>query len=200
MGTSMPALDRLAREGVVFDQATSVAPLTLPAHTSLFTGLFPPGHGVRDNADEALAARHTTLAEVLHDRGFQTGAFVGSIVLGPERGLAPGFDRYSGVGSARPGLSIVGGPGRSAVEDAGQSPAGSHGRQRRADEVVTDAVRWLDSVAGSRFFLWAHLYDPHGRTIRPNLTDQRIPIRTSARLRSPTHRSAVCSTRWTLVV
>ena len=97
MGTSMPALDRLAREGVVFDQATSVAPLTLPAHTSLFTGLFPPGHGVRDNADEALAARHTTLAEVLHDRGFQTGAFVGSIVLGPERGLAPGFDRYSGV-------------------------------------------------------------------------------------------------------
>ena len=88
MDTSMPALDRLAREGVVFDQATSVAPLTLPAHTSLFTGLFPPGHGVRDNADEALAARHTTLAEVLRDRGFQTGAFVGSIVLGPERGLA----------------------------------------------------------------------------------------------------------------
>ena len=150
MGTSMPALERLAGEGVVFDQATSVAPLTLPAHTSLFTGLFPPGHGVRDNADEALAARHTTLAAVLHDRGFQTGAFVGSIVLGPERGLAAGFDRYSGVGSAR-----------SPAEDASLGPAGIRGRQRRADEVVTDAVRWLDSVAGSRFFLWTHLYDPH---------------------------------------
>ena len=154
MDTSMPALEQLAREGVVFDQATSVSPLTRPAHTSLFTGLFPPGHGVRDNADEALDARHTTLAEVLHDRGFQTGAFVGSIVLGPERGLAYGFDRYSGVGSAR--------PDRSLAEDAGKSPAGSRGRQRRADEVVTDAVRWLDGVAGSRFFLWAHLYDPHG--------------------------------------
>jgi arylsulfatase A-like enzyme len=153
MDTSMPALDRLGREGVVFDQATSVSPLTLPAHTSLFTGLLQPGHGVRDNADEALAARHTTLAEVLHDRGFQTGAFVGSIVLGPERGLAHGFDRYSGVGSARPDRT---------VEDTGQNPAGARGRQRRADAVVTDAVRWLDGVAGSRFFLWAHLYDPHG--------------------------------------
>jgi arylsulfatase A-like enzyme len=154
MDTSMPALEQLARAGVVFDQATSVSPLTLPAHTSLFTGLLPPGHGVRDNADEALAARHTTLAEVLHDRGFRTGAFVGSIVVGPERGLAQGFDRYSGVGSAR--------PDRSPAEDPGQSPAGSRGRQRRADAVVTDAIRWLDDVAGSRFFLWAHLYDPHG--------------------------------------
>ena len=153
MGTSMPALDRLAREGVVFDQATSVAPLTLPAHTSLFTGLFPPRHAVRDNADEALATGHTTLAEVLRPGASAPAAFVGSIVLGPERGLAHGFDRYSGVGSARPGLSIVKAPDR--------SPAGIRGRQRRADEVVTDAVRWLDSVAGSRFFLWTHLYDPH---------------------------------------
>src|SRR5687768_4601603 len=58
MDIATPHLDRLAREGVVFDQATSVAPLTLPAHVSLFTGLLPPHHGVRDNADRPLTAAH----------------------------------------------------------------------------------------------------------------------------------------------
>jgi arylsulfatase A-like enzyme len=53
---SMPALERLASEGVVFDQASSVAPLTLPAHCTLFTGLLPPSHWVRDNADPPLAS------------------------------------------------------------------------------------------------------------------------------------------------
>src|SRR6187200_982306 len=62
---SLPHLERLAREGIVFDQATTVAPLTLPAHSSLFTGLLPPRHGVRDNADAPLAAGQTTLAEIL---------------------------------------------------------------------------------------------------------------------------------------
>ena len=78
MNVSLPALERLAREGVVFDAATSVAPLTLPAHTSLFTGLLPPRHGVRDNADPPLAERFTTLAESLGTRGFRTAGFVSS--------------------------------------------------------------------------------------------------------------------------
>src|SRR6185295_16068020 len=91
--------ERLATEGVVFDRATSVAPLTLPAHTSLFTGLLPPNHGVRDNADTPLAESRTTLAEILLGRGFRTGAFVGSIVLGPDRGLKQGFEQYRGVGA-----------------------------------------------------------------------------------------------------
>jgi arylsulfatase A-like enzyme len=138
---SMPNLDRLAREGVLFDQATSVAPLTLPAHCSLFTGLFPPEHGVRDNADRALTSERTTLAEVLHAQGFRTAAFVGSAVLGSDRGLAQGFDVYRDVDS-----STVG-------------PAPS--LQRRANEVVDDVIQWLDGVGDSRFFVWAHLYDPH---------------------------------------
>jgi arylsulfatase A-like enzyme len=137
---SMPNLDRLAREGVVFDQATSVAPLTLPAHASIFTGLYPPAHGVRDNSDPPLSAEHTTLAEILRGYGFRTGAFVGSVVLDADRGLARGFDRYSGVTSG-----TLTGPER----------------QRRADEVVADALRWLDEIGDSKFFLWAHLYDPH---------------------------------------
>jgi arylsulfatase A-like enzyme len=140
VNVSLPHLERLAREGVVFDQATSVAPLTLPAHTSLFTGLLPPNHGVRDNADPALDESQTTLAEALHARGFRTAAFVGSVVLDPDRGLAQGFEMYRGVGDA------------DHVVERGQ---------RRADRVIADAIQWLDAIGDSRFLLWTHLYDPH---------------------------------------
>ena len=141
MNVSLPNLERLVREGVTFDQASSVAPLTLPAHTSLFTGLLPPNHGVRDNADPPLEGTHVTLAEVLLANGFRTGAFVGSVVLDPDRGLKQGFEQYTGVNDAN-----------------GQTP---DSRQRRADEVIADAIRWLDMIGESRFFLWVHLYDPH---------------------------------------
>src|SRR5262245_2674303 len=89
-----PFIDRLATDGVVFEQAMSVAPLTLPAHTSLFTGLLPFRHGVRDNAAAPLRADHKTLAEILYRRGFQTAAFVSSAILQADRGLASGFDIY----------------------------------------------------------------------------------------------------------
>jgi arylsulfatase A-like enzyme len=141
MNVSLPHLERLAREGVIFDQATSVAPLTLPAHTSLFTGLLPPHHGVRDNADTPLEDSYATLAEALLSRGFRTGAFVGSVVLAPDRGLRQGFEQYQGVG-----------------ETVRDTPAG---RQRTADKVMDDAIRWLDTIKESRFLLWTHLYDPH---------------------------------------
>lgn len=137
----MPHLDRLAAEGVVFNQATSVSPLTLPAHTSLFTGLLPPAHGVRDNGDEPLAESHATLAEILRSNNFRTAAFVGSVVLDPSRGLAQGFEHYGAV-----------------QRDA--DPAGSR-YSRRADAVVNGALEWLDRIGSSRFLLWTHFYDPH---------------------------------------
>jgi arylsulfatase A-like enzyme len=141
MDAVMPHLERIAAEGVVFDQASSVAPLTLPAHTSLFTGLRPPKHGVRDNADRPLAPEQRTLAETVRERGFRTGAFVGSAVLDPDRGLSQGFDMYGGV---------AGGPSL----DAGSL-------QRRADVVVADSLAWLEGVGTSPFMLWTHLYDSH---------------------------------------
>lgn len=144
MDAVMPHLDRLAREGIVFDRATSVAPLTLPAHCSLFTGLFPPAHGVHDNADPALSPEHTTLAEILHARGFRTGAFVGSAVLDADRGLSQGFEQYSGVADG-------------ALRDRSRPRP----LQRPANETVDEALRWLSGVGDSHFFLWVHLYDPH---------------------------------------
>ena len=140
MDVSLPHIERLAASGVVFDQAMSVGALTLPAHTSLFTGLLPPAHGVRDNSDPGLGDAHVTLAEILRARGFETAAFVGSVVLDAERGLSQGFDRYAGVGPDSP--------------DA-------HGLQRRGDAVIGEAVDWLEGVGSAPFFLWTHLYDPH---------------------------------------
>ncbi len=140
-----PALDRVVREGVVFDHAESVAPLTLPAHTSLFTGLYPPRHGVRDNLAPPLDPTHTTLAEILHARGFRTAAFVGSIVLAPDRGLARGFEVYND--GARAGS---------------RAP-----RRRSANEIIDDASTWIAHLDAVPFFLWVHLYDAHAPQTLP---------------------------------
>jgi arylsulfatase A-like enzyme len=137
---SMRALDPLAGEGVVFERAMSVAPLTLTAHCSLFTGLYPPHHHVRDNADAPLDGAQATLADVLHRRGFRTAAFVGSAILAPSRGLARGFDVY------RDG----------AVGEPRMAPP-----RRPADQVVDEALDWLATGDDSPFMLWVHLYDAH---------------------------------------
>jgi choline-sulfatase len=142
MNATMPGLERLAREGLVFTRAATVAPLTLPAHSSLFTGLLPMQHGVRDNGDGALDLSHVTLAEVLNSRGYRTAAFVGSQILAADRGLAQGFELYRSATSV----------GRVSFDRP----------ERRADAVVSDAIGWLEDVDGDeRFFLWVHLYDPH---------------------------------------
>ena len=135
-----PVLDRFAASSAVFDDAVTVAPLTLPSHCSLFTGLLPPQHGVRDNADSPLRPRHPTLAGMLRDRGFETGAFVASTVLAADRGLARGFTTY------RETSAQAGPPAR---------------RSRCADAVIDEALGWLETHRRAPYFLWVHLYDPH---------------------------------------
>ena len=148
---STPALDRLAREGVVFDRAESVAPLTLTAHTSLFTGLYPPRHGVRDNSDNPLDPSIPTVVERMNAQGFRTAAFVGAMVLAAGRGLARGFDEYDD--GAR----------------AGAPPL----RRRPANEVVDAATRWLQRGDGAPFFLWVHLFDAHAPQRLPDAYGRR---------------------------
>ena len=89
-----PRLDALARSGLRFAQATTVMPLTLPAHSSLMTGTFPAWHGVRDNGGFYLAEDQVTLAETLRDKGYRTGGFVGAFVLDRRWGISQGFERY----------------------------------------------------------------------------------------------------------
>jgi arylsulfatase A-like enzyme/lipopolysaccharide biosynthesis regulator YciM len=139
-----PNVDRLAAQGVLFEQATTVVPLTLPAHSSIFTGTFPMFHGVRDNGGYYLDAAQTTLAEVLKAQGYATGAFVGAFVLDSRWGLGQGFDRY--------------------FDDfnlAKYEKVSLDSVQRRGDEVLGQALPWMESVRNQRFFSWIHLYDAH---------------------------------------
>ncbi len=139
-----PILDRLAAEGVLFEQAYTVAPLTLPAHASMLTGLVPPRHGVRDNGLAALPRSAVTLAERARDEGFQTAAFLGSVVLDEGFGLEQGFERYEA-----PARSFYNGPTMGYAE-------------RPAAEVARLAASWLQERDPERpFFLWAHFWDPH---------------------------------------
>jgi arylsulfatase A-like enzyme len=138
-----PSLDRLAREGVVFADARAVAPLTLPAHASILTGLYPVRHALRRNGEAALAPEATTLAERARERGYRTAAFVAAVVLDPEFALGQGFERYDA-----PATPV----------DVNEHLAAS----RPAAEVAARAAEWLEARERDRpFFLWAHFYDPH---------------------------------------
>ncbi|HMF96808.1 MAG TPA: sulfatase-like hydrolase/transferase [Vicinamibacterales bacterium] len=143
-GIETPNLDRLAREGVLFEQAVAPAPLTLPAHSSIFTGQFPPAHGVRDNGGFFLDDRETTLAERLQARGFATGGFVGAYVLDHKWGIAQGFQTYFDDFDLTKYQSLS----LASVD-------------RPGNEVADRALAWLDTVRSSRFFGWVHFYDAH---------------------------------------
>jgi arylsulfatase A-like enzyme/predicted Zn-dependent protease len=153
-----PQLDALAARGLRFSQATTVVPLTLPAHASLLTGTFPAFHGVRDNGGFELGPEQVTLAETLQAQGYDTGAFVAAFVLDSRWGLAQGFDHYFDDFD----LSKYSGVGLDSV-------------QRRGDEVVARAADWLDGPRQSPFFAWVHLYDPHAPYDAPAEYRARFP-------------------------
>ncbi|MEM1181780.1 MAG: sulfatase-like hydrolase/transferase, partial [Acidobacteriota bacterium] len=147
----VPALSEIARTGVLYEQAYAVAPITMVAHTSLFTGLWPPQTGVRNNGIHAAGEDLVTLAERLRDEGYRTGAFVSAAVLEKRYGLDQGFDTYDDDLSS--GLRRV----PRMVPDR---PAGA---------TVDAALAWLEELADDeRFFLWIHFYDPHAPYLPPS--------------------------------
>jgi choline-sulfatase len=154
-----PRLDALAHSGLRFAQATTVVPLTLPAHSSLLTGTFPAWHGVRDNGGFYLGEDQTTLAEVLKEKGFRTGGFVGAFVLDRRWGIAQGFDRFFDEFD---------------LEKYGEAQ-GLDAIQRPGGEVVDRALEWLGTEREKPFFAWVHLYDPHTPYDAPEPFRARFP-------------------------
>lgn len=140
---STPTLDSLAAKGMLFEDAQSIAPLTLPSHATMLTGLFPREHGLRVNGKSKLGESIPTLATIFKERGYRTGAFVSAFVLDKRFGLNRGFDRYDDeVEVQQPGANVL-------------------EAERPADAVTARALDWLNGQANQPFFCWLHYYDPH---------------------------------------
>ena len=142
-GGSTPAIDRLARAGIVFDDVYSQCPLTLPSHATLFTGRLPLHHGVRDNIGYTVAAAERTLASRLKAAGYTTGGAISSYVLRRQTGIAGGFDFFDDE------LTIAG-TGESLSET-----------QRDGARTIEALAAWVDAHAGQPLFAFLHLYEPH---------------------------------------
>ena len=141
-GVDTPAIDRLAGDGVLFERAYSHVNVTLPSHASIFTGLLPSDHGVRDNAGYRLDETIPTLAAELNRHGYATGGFVSSYMLRSGTGIDRGFEVYDdGVGFETGRL-------------LGKI-------QRAGTDTLAATSEWLASVADEPFFLFLHLYEPH---------------------------------------
>ncbi len=142
-----PNLDTLAGDGIVFTRAYSHVPITTASHTTIFTGTYPQFNHVNDFG-VPISPRLPYLPDLLHHDGYHTGAFVGSLILDPLDGTAPGFDRGYDVYDAGFHLRRHGMDRYKSVE-------------RRAGVVVDHALGWLSQLRNGPFFLWVHLYDAH---------------------------------------
>ena len=142
-GVETPAIDGFRKDAILFEKAYTHAPLTLPAHASLFTGLLPAGHGLRDNAGYRLKAGVPTLAELLKGAGYRTGAAVSAVVLGGGTGLSRGFDFYE-----------------DSIEPTEQNQPQSR-VQRAGEKTSALLTEWIARGGDAPLFAFLHLYEPH---------------------------------------
>lgn len=141
-----PRMDALAGTGLRFDAATTVTPLTLPAHASLLTGWRPARIGLTVNGVAQPGLPVPTLAQRLSQAGYATAAFVSATVLDRRYGLSAGFAHYDDD------LAVPGGP--------------ADPFERRADATIDRALAWTGWTK-QPFFAWVHLYDPHAPYAAP---------------------------------
>lgn len=140
-----PNLTAFAAECRAFTEARSVGSLTLPAHASMMTGLYPPRHGARANGPQVLPPAADTLAEQASRAGYATAGFVGSLALDRAYGIAQGFEHWD-----QPELRTD--------REVGEIS------ERTGHEVAESVTRWLSGrpVTDERpLLLWAHFFDPH---------------------------------------
>lgn len=162
--TRTATFDALAAGGARLDLAMSQIPVTGPSHTTILSGEGPWTHGVMLNG-HALPAALPLLPEVLRAQGYRTGAFVSAYVLEGSFGFNRGFEVYDDDFGALPGWSDT---------LSGRLGAGLERHlhpdlalERPAADTVDHALRWLEAEGlGERdappFFLWVHVFDPHG--------------------------------------
>lgn len=136
-----PQIDALAKESVLFQNTYSPIPLTLPAHSTMLTGMYPPRHGVHDNLKYQLSEKNLTLAEILKSNGFATAAIIGAFILDSKFGLDQGFDLYD--------------------DNFEEELENTNIVQRRGSESTQQAIEWMQENKDNPFFLFVHYYDPH---------------------------------------
>lgn len=137
-----PNIDALARDGVLFQNAYSHCPLTLPSHVSLLTGRLPADSGVRDNVGYVLSPDTRSVPNLLKAEGYATGAAVSAYVLRGSTGMSQGFDFYEGDFGTKGGESL------------GEV-------QRKGEQTSAIALRWIEAHRASPSFFFLHLYEPH---------------------------------------
>ena len=153
-----PSLDSLAQGGASFMNAVCQVPLTFPSHASILTGTSPLYHQIRNNEDFFLEEDFTTLAELLNNKGYLTAAFISAFVLNSQFGLNQGFDFY---------------------DDKYETPEvlKPYGPQRRAEQVYSSAVSWIEENHEKKFFAWVHFFDPHFPYTPPSPFDTKYKSR-----------------------
>ena len=142
-GVDTPNIDAFRRDAILYRNAYSHCPMTLPSHVSMLTGLLPAQHGVRDNQGFHFdGAKHSTVPALLRARGYATGAAVSSVVLAAENGLATSFDDYDAAIDTHAGSAFA-------------------EYQRPGNITEERAEKWIDAHASKPFFYFFHIYEPH---------------------------------------
>lgn len=142
-GVDTPNIDSLRADSILYTNAYSHVPLTLPSHVSILTGMLPADHGVRDNVGYRLSESVPILQDLLKKNGYATGAAVSAFVLRRETGIARGFDFFDDDVKPLNGENLIGRV------------------QRDGGDTLKVAQKWLDAEGKKPFFFFLHLYDPH---------------------------------------
>ena len=163
-----PVIDRMAKEGVLFERAVASSPETLPSHASIFTGLQPYAHGVRSNHGYQLSEENLTLAEVLNAHGYQTSAEIAAIVMRKSTQIAQGFSEVrdpNSEGAQRPGTMRE----FDGVMEPQLEPS------RIGEDVMARGLEYIRAHKEEKFFLWLHFFDAHFPYSSPSEYTDRIP-------------------------
>jgi len=138
-----PFLYNFSKNSLSFENCRTPVPLTLPAHTSILTGLYPKNHKVRNNSSYRLNDKIKTIQEILKEKGFKTASFVSSFVLNKSYNLSKGFDLYDDE----------------LLENYDKKDFEME--ERKAEDTAKRAIDFLKKNKNEKIFLWVHFFDPH---------------------------------------